>query len=384
MTKARSTLRRILPFLAVGLLGAGALAYLKLRPVDAESVIVAAGPVAREARGTGTIESEARVRAAFTVAGRITEIRVREGDTVKVGDVLAVLDASEQDQQVTLAQRSVGSAARAIDLSQASVTRATVELEAAERDRERTDALYAGSAVSKAEWEAARERVARAKADLASAEAARRQSRANVAVAQQSVELQSRRVDDTVLRSTIDGVVALRLREPGDTVSPGVQVLEIVSTKKVWASIWMDETALDSLREGQPARVTLRGSESKPLEARVDRIGMETDRATHELLVDLELLERPMRLVFGQRADATVIFEQHEAASRVPRGACDLEAPRCFVARDGRVTDANVSLGLVGSEWVEVLSGVGPGDRLLLLGNAPEPPVGRRVAGLER
>ena len=385
IANARSRFRTLIPLMVLGLLGAGALAYVQLAPTHAELMIVSAGPVVREARGTGTLESAARVHAAFTIPGRIREIHVREGDEVKVGDVLAVLETSELDQQLALAERSKGHAARAIEVSLTSIARARVQREAAARERERTDTLYAGGAVATATWEAAREGEARAATELAAAEAVRRESQASFAVAQQSVQLQRQRLEEAVLRSPLDGVVVRRLREPGDTVSPSTTVLEVASTRKVWARVWMDETVLANLRENQPAQVSLRGGgDSRMLRARVDRVGLQTDRATHELLVDLELLERPSRLVFGQRVDAVVAMERTEATARVPRGACDLTASRCFVERDGRIADAEVRLGLIGNEWVEVVAGLRPGERLLIAGPGERLRVGRRVAERER
>lgn len=373
--------RRLLPIAAAIVIAAGGLAFVRTRPVEAAVTQVDVGPVVREAIGTGTIESEAQVSAAFTIHGRITDVRVREGDLVHPGDVLAMLDPGEQDRQVSLARRNVDLAASAIERSEAEIARARVVLEAALADKRRIDALFASGAIAAAERDNVHERAARAESELAAASAARKQGTDGVAVARENVRLQARRAEDAVIRSTFEGVVVRRLHEPGDVVSPGAVVLVVASTRKVWARTWMDETVLHDLREGQEARVVLRGDAARPLRARVDRLAVEADRKTHELLVDLELLERPARLVFGQRADGFVTLEARPSAPRVPQGACDVSAGRCFVTRGDRVAHADVRFGLAGNDWVEVVSGVERGEEVLI----PTPdgaglPLGRRVA----
>ncbi|MBZ4421750.1 efflux RND transporter periplasmic adaptor subunit [Myxococcus sp. RHSTA-1-4] len=376
-------LARAWPLLLVAAVLGGAFFLLRMRPVAAQVVRVDVGPVAREAVGTGTLESEAQVSTAFTLSGRITGIRVNEGDTVRPGDVLATLDASEQERHISLAQRGVEFANSGVEKSEAEVQRARAALEAALADQRRSEALHASGVVPDAERDARNERAARARAELDAALAAQRQGARNVGVAQETVRLQARRGEETVLRSPLEGVVVKRLHEPGDVVGPGNVVLVIASTRKVWARVWMDETVLHLLHEGQEGRVVLRGDPSRSYRARVDRIAVEADRQTYEVLVDVALLERPARLVFGQRADAFVMLEARPAAPRVPQGACDVAAGQCFVAKGERVTRADVRFGLSGNEWVEVLSGLQRGDAVLV----PAPggaglPEGRRVAGL--
>src|SRR5690606_21271743 len=125
-----------------------------------------------------------------------------------------------------------------------------------------------------------------------------------------------------------------------DVLAPGEVVLTVASTSKVWARTWLDEAVLHELREGQAARVVLRGDADRSYRARVDRISVEADRETHEVLVDLELLERPERLIFGRRLDGFVELERVDSALRAPRGVCDERQERCHVAREGRVESA--------------------------------------------
>lgn len=373
-------LRRALPFVLVLLAIGAVVAFVRNRPVDVRSVAVDRGPVVREASGTGTLESERVLEVAFTIPGRLAEVHFDEGDVVHEGDVLAVLDADQEANRVAIARRTVSLAGAGLERAAAEIRSAEVGLEAAATERRRIEMLYESGATSESALDAVRERHAQAEAALAAARAARRQGQGSLSVARAGLALDTSVHDETVVRSPFDGIVVRRELDPGAVLAPGTVVLTVASTQKVWARTWLDETVLQGLRHGQPARVVLRGAPERSYRARVDRIGVEADRETHEVLVDLELVERPSRLVFGQRVDGYVELERREGVVRAPRGACDEGASRCFVLRDGRIAVADVRLAVVGTEFVEVERGLGTQEVLVLPDTDGAPvPIGRRA-----
>lgn len=367
--------------LLLGAVAAGGVAFAQ-RPVDVRALSADRGAVERRAIGTGTLESEAQVSLAFTIPGRISEVLVHEGDNVHEGDVVARLDTAEHDRQLALAARGTEIAAAGATRSDAEIARAEAALEAARRDESRIRKLVHSGALATAELDASRDRVDRARAELDAAQASRRQGDGSIAAARATVALHAQRRDESVLRSPIDGVIVRRVHEPGDVVGPGAPLLVVASTRKIWARVWIDESSLHDVREGQQARVTLRSDPGHALRARLDRVAVEADRQTHEVLVDLELVERPGRLVLGERVDGAVVVERRDDVMRVPQGVCDVAAGRCLVDRGGHVAAADVRFGLVGNEWVEVLEGL-TGDDVLLASpdGRLDLPLGRRHRG---
>src|SRR5690606_6731965 len=84
---------------------------------------------------------------------------------------------------------------------------------------------------------------------------------------------------------------------------------------------------------------------------------------------------------FGQRAEARILLEERRDVVRVPRAACEVEAARCFVLRDGRIAHAPVDFGLIGNEHADARGGLEPGDVLVdRRGFVGPPSLGRRVA----
>ncbi|MDO9280645.1 MAG: HlyD family efflux transporter periplasmic adaptor subunit, partial [Pseudomonadota bacterium] len=199
-----------------------------------------------------------------------------------------------------------------------------------------------------------------------------RQAEQSRDVAARTRAIRVAQVADGRLTSPLSGLVVARDVEAGQLVTPGTPAFTIVATDVMRVTAWVDETALGRLAVGQPARLVFRSEGERSFPGTVTRIGREVDRQTHELLVDVAVLELPTNFAVGQRADAWIEVGRRDAVTSVPRGWCTDE---CVVADDGRVAARAVTFGLVGRESVEVLTGLAPGDIVL----APGAPVGKRV-----
>ncbi len=350
------------------------------RPVRVRAASVDRGEVRLEAIGVGTIESDEIVTLAFVAPGRVATLRVDEGDRVRAGDVLATLDVADQTRQIGVARAGEGAATTVIARVQADVSRAQAGRDAAHKDLDRARALRVDGSIAEATLDAAVERADRAEADLAAAIAAVTQAKAAAFAAREGTGLAARRLDDGRLASPVDGVVLERKHVVGDVVGAGTAVIVVASTRKVRARAWIDETVLGALREGAEAQVELRSAKGSPVRGRVERIGAQADRQTHEVLVDVELVERPARLAFGQRADVAIGLDRRADVARVPAGFCDVAGQSCFVLREGRAARVSATFGLAGGDVVEVISGLAPGDVVIAAAPGAGPIAeGRRV-----
>jgi RND family efflux transporter MFP subunit len=265
-----------------------------------------------EINGTGTLESEQAVSLAFRVPGRIQEVRADQGDRVTAGQVLARLQADEATQEVGVATAAHQASVAAVAKTEADVRQLQASLDVATKERDRMRALVRDGVVSTATLDSAEATWLEGQARVEAAVAAQRQAQSAVTQAARVRDLRGVTLVDQEVRSPVDGLVLRRHQEQGDVVSPGTPVFTVVSTRKLWVRAWVDETALGRLREGQQTRVVFRSEPERSYRGRVDRIGHESDRQTHELLVDIEVLERPARLAVGQRAD---VFIQSEPRS---------------------------------------------------------------------
>lgn len=331
------------------------------------------------------------------VTGRLISVAVDEGDIVRAGQVVARLDDTEVRADVARAIATRDQARAAVSAETASLARARALLTASEaevrkarsardlavkdanrwrrlqeqgvvaladRDLRETEATAAGEALAaaKANRDAARQAVAAA---LASQEMAAR----NVAATLATVDAARSRQSDTTIVSPFDGYVVKRLVEPGTTVSPGLRVLTVADPSTAWVTIYLNERETGALSPEDPAEIRLRSEPGRAIPGHVARLRHESDRVTEQLAVDIAIDERPMRLVLGEQAEATVSAAPKRAALAVPLSAVVRTSggTAVLVVVDGRLDSRAVRLGAVDpSGWAEVVEGLEEGDPVVL------------------
>jgi HlyD family secretion protein len=338
-----------------------------LVPIQVHAFTVERGDVVREAFGRGTIESRREAQLGFDLIGKISDVRVDEGDRVKLGQVLASLAPEQYSADVKTATDSASLARAAIARLEAEEKRATATLDFTSTEEARAKALAQTGALSPRDVDLAVQQLALARAELDRVHATREEAQRQITLAAQNVAVRSVTAARAVLISPFDGVVIRRLHDPGDTVTIGTTVLRVVATDALWSRAWIDETALPALRDKQVARIRVGASGAPTLKGTVDRIGREADRQTHELLVDVRLDSFPERVAIGQRADVWIELDRKYDVVRVPLSFVRREgqATYCFVNRAGRIARAELTVGLEGQELVEVTGGLAAGDVVL-------------------
>ncbi len=228
---------------------------------------------------SGTVEAT-EAALGLQVAGRLESVRAREGDKVRAGDTLAVVDRTEitarraqADAQLTAARALLAEmvrGARPEELAQAreADSVAAVRLADASRDLGRAQQLLKDGAVSQEAADKARlavdvarsqraqaaqqlalvqqgpraERVAAQRAAVEQGEAMMRQMNAQLA--------------NAVVLAPFDGVVTVRHREPGEIVAPGAAVLTVSNLGDRWVRIYIAEDKIGAVQLGQPATIT--------------------------------------------------------------------------------------------------------------------------------
>lgn len=336
-----------------------------LVPVDALGATVNRGPVSMDVRGTGTLESVQEVPLAFKVGGRILELPLDEGSPITKGQVLGRLDPNDLREQLAVAQAARGSAQAGIGKATADLEQALATQARTRTDFKRVQRLQTEGILSRADLDAAQERLKVAEAVVQAVSAAGTQARSGESQAKGTEALQRLAFEEGRLLSPVDGLLTRRLREPGNIVPAGTPVLTVISTRKLWVRAWVDETSLGDLRLGQPAQVALRSHPGQVFPGRVDRIGRQADRQTHELLVDVELLKLPEGFAVGQRADVRISVAGKANALRVPASFLDQKTRTCSVQKGGRIHRVAVKVGFTGSDFVEIQDGLQAGDQVL-------------------
>lgn len=236
------------------------------------------------ASGNGRIEA-VEIDVATKTPGRIKEILVNEGDFVEVGQMLARMDTDQLEAQRRQAEAQLKRARIGVDTARALVTQREAErtaaaavieqrnaqLDAAKRKLARSEELARRDTVSqqvldddRAAEQAGRASVAAAEAQLAAAEAAIGSARAMVVdaeaavdAAQAAIESITTDINDSTLRSPRPGRVQYRVAQPGEVLSSGGRVLNLVDLGDVHMTFFLPTAQAGRIAIGSDARIIL-------------------------------------------------------------------------------------------------------------------------------
>ena len=333
---------------------------------------VAVRPLVQTVVATGRVVAVSRAQVGSPVTGVVIERRVREGDRVQAGDVLAVLraddlEAAVRDAEAALAQLQQSTRPQA----QAALREAEARLTQAIRETQRRRDLFQQQAIAREEMEQATQAETTARA---TAEQARLTARSllagnpSEAAARARMASAKAQLAKTTIRAEVPGTVLTRNAEPGDLVQPGRVLFEIAQTGDTEIIVPLDEKNLEVLAIGQTAMCIADAYPARPFPAKVSFIAPSVDpqRGT----VDIRLTVTPVPNFLRQDMTVSVNIEtgRRDQAIVVPNDALfatDGNRADLWLVVDGRATRRQVQLGLRGLTQTEVTAGLRVGDWIL-------------------
>ena len=341
--------------------------WLKFKPVPVITHTVANGDLRGEVMGTGTLEARVKTTISPRIQERLAEVLVDQGDTVKAGQLLARLDDAELKQQVAVAEATLAAADTTVARVRTDEARAQAVLRQARLQQKRLAELVSGKAASQEELDKATETLRIAEADLKRSQSAIVEARSQIVNAERNLQLRREQLTFTELRSPYEGLVVRRDRDPGGVVVPGSSILQLIDTREIWISAWVDETAIAALAMGQPVRVVFRSEAERNYSGEVARLGREADRETREFLVDVRVQPLPVNWAVGQRAEVFIETGHKSGVVAIPQKFLLWQEgkPGVFVNDDGRALWRSITLGLYGQQDIEVTKGLAVGDQII-------------------
>ncbi len=333
------------------------LALLGCKPEEVKTVEVSARPVKTTAIRTGDavtvveaigdLEGEKEVSVYAPMPERIQSLRVSNGQAVRKGQILAILDNDLQSEAMRQAE--------------AGLTAAEAQRDALEDEVRRTRALVAAGGATRAQLE--------------SLEAQLRTSGAQVgqiAAGVSSAAAQRRRA---VITSPIDGVVSGLVSREGDMATPSMPLLTVVEPERVVAVFQVPERDFLRVKEGMKATVAPLGSDDVSRASSVSFVGLTVDRRSRTGRVEVKLDNTDGALVPGSAVKGVFELERREGVVLVPAKAVMLTADSertgralAFVANGDKASRREIVVGERQGSQVVVESGLRAGEELVTSG----------------
>ena len=265
---------------------------------------------------TGTLQPTNKVDVGSELSGIVKTVEVDYNDRVKIGQVLARLDTSKLEAQVTQSRAALDSAKAKVLQVQATVLETRSKLTQFQKVRE----LSNNKVPSQSELDAAEAANERAKADEASAKAA-------VSQAQATLEANETDLSKSVIRSPINGIVLARNVEPGQTVAASFTAPVLFTLAEDLAQmdlhVNVDEADVGKVKEGQGASFSVAAYPNRTFEARITqaRYGSSTTSGVVTYETVLKVNNSDLSLRPGMTATADITVKKVENAILIPSAA---------------------------------------------------------------
>ena len=328
------------------------------QPVVFELVTPEQRTVQKKTIATGTVEARQQVELKPQVTGIISELRVKAGDRVNTGDVIAVLRVIPDMSQLNDAQSKVESA--------------RISLEETEREAQRSQALFDKGVVSREENEQKQSELAKAKETLTAAKYA-------VDVITKGSSKRSATVNTTEVRSTMNGIVLSVPVKVGTSVSgssqfsEGTTIAKVGDMRDVIFRGNIDETEVGQLVSGMNMKITIGALQDLHFDAALEYISPKATESNganqFEIKAAVKLTEGG-KIRSGYSANAEIVLAKADKVLSVPESAIEFSGDSTFVyvikgeGKEKTYERTAVTTGLSDGVNIEIKKGITAKDKV--------------------
>jgi membrane fusion protein (multidrug efflux system) len=309
-------------------------------PVHVQKGTVSEQPMPEYLTLTGSLRASQQSDIAADANGKVLQALVERGQAVKAGQVIATLDARSATLTATAAQ--------------AQSNLAQSQLVQAQRECDRVKHLLETGAISQAEF------------DRQTSQCTGQQFSATAAEAQQ--QSAAKLLGDTRIRAPFDGIIGEKLVNVGQYVEPSTKVASIYAADPLRLQLTVPEANLASIHEGVVVTFSVAAFGDEQFTGTIKYISPNVRESSRDLVTEAIVPNGDGRLRPGMFAVARLeLGEQKKPVVAASALARDDASARLFVVgADSRVQERLVRVGEAKGDVVAVLSGVRPGETVVL------------------
>lgn len=289
---------------------------------------------------SGSLEPIWQADISSKVASRIDKVLVYEGDVVKEGQVLAVLDSIEYKAQS--------------DQAHGSVYESRANLEQAELNLSRMEKLYASGAVSKQA--------------LDTAQFTRDMARGKLTASSGNYEAMQSKFDSTTILAPRSGVIARKYLQDGAFAPISTPIVNLADTSQLLAKVSIGEAEIVNLALGQEAILLVTAYGSREFKGRVTRISPVASLPARSFTAEITVDNTQNELKGGMYTNSFITTKQKDNVLIIPQSAIVMREDQktVFVVNKDNVLERKLlNTGYIGEGLVEVISGIEEGETIV-------------------
>jgi multidrug efflux pump subunit AcrA (membrane-fusion protein) len=322
---------------------------------------------------SGVLEPNDKYNLTAQSEGYIVKLNFTDGDIIKAGDVLAIVDnqqtlISEQSaaELLTISQTNVSENAPALKQAEANIALANEKLKQDELQLSRYKKLLESNSVSKLEYENIVLALENSKTNLSNLQQAyklQKQQAEQQLISQKSQKnINSFYSGNNNIKAVIGGKVYKKMKETGDYVRKGDIIAVIGNADELYARLNIDESNISKIKLGQNAIIQLNSTKEINYEGVVSEILPAFEESSQSFICKVKFNKEPSLKISGTQLQANIIIGNKAKAFVIPRSYLDFGNK---VSVKGNNTPIVVKTGFISSEWVEITEGLKESDILV-------------------
>jgi HlyD family secretion protein len=335
-----------------------------------ETVKAEKASITESVYASGIIKSKNQYQVFATVNGVVQDVFVKEGDTVKTGDLL--LTISNETQRLNRENAALAAQFSDFEANKGKLEEARLQMELAE-SKYRNDSLlfsrqqqlFAQNVGSKIELEQRELAFQNSRNSYVASRIRfndlKRQLEFNANQSKKNLMIASKQESDFMLRSEMYGIVYALYKSKGEMVSMQNPLAIIGDAKEFLIEMQIDEYDILKVKEGQKVVVTMDSYKGQVFEAKVSRIVPIMNERSKTFLVEALFTQGPPRLYPNITLEANIVIQQKDKVLLVPRNY--LQGDTLVFLKSGQA--AKVKTGLKDYRFMEIISGINEGDELI-------------------
>ncbi|MBE9535835.1 MAG: efflux RND transporter periplasmic adaptor subunit [Proteobacteria bacterium] len=318
--------------------------------------------------GIGEVDAKNIYIISSQTGGKLDGVYKDQGEWVKYGDLLAVIDPVDLKAKLAENQAAYQKALLEIEATKKEYALSEERYKLALLTYERYDRLYQKKYIAQAEYDKAKTEMLISKLQLQSYAVRIRSGEAETSRLLQSIKGVKAKLKSLQIHSPIDGYVIVREAETSETVMPSQPIMRIVDPETLWVRTYIDERISGDIRTGQLAKITLRSQPDRPFPGHVRRINTISDAVTGERVVEISFDEIPIPFFTNEQAEVHISVKTLSNILKIPASLIVSygEKKGVWIVNDGAAHFKALEIIAQNNDELALGSGIDEDSRIIL------------------